>query len=332
MYGLDTDYTLGSSTQWNVAVEREIFHGVRLELGYQGNNSSSTPMFQPTNTALWADGATDSSSSIQSRRPNQFLGDNGRWLTNEGQTRFDQVLLIGRARRSSLFAQLSWAWTHARRNFAGTSQVQGNRDWDGAINSVVYPDLMFDFQNNHTLQGFFVWDLPILRNDTTALGKILGGWQVTADGYWSLFNKGTSVYAGYDSNADGEGSDFAAVVGDVSYPKTEITGQGDLLYQWFNPSAFGYPAGSRVFSPTNTDAGASAINELPSAWGVNAGLLKNFRIAGAARLQLRFEAFNVFNHANLNGPNTSVDSSDFGKIRGKYGQGRRIQMGLRFLF
>ena len=60
--------------------------------------------------------------------------------------------------------------------------------------------------------------------------------------------------------------------------------------------------------------------------------MKNFRIAGAARLQLRFEAFNVFNHANLNGPNTSVDSSDFGKIRGKYGEGRRIQMGLRFLF
>ena len=53
---------------------------------------------------------------------------------------------------------------------------------------------------------------------------------------------------------------------------------------------------------------------------------------GDARLQLRFEAFNLFNHANLNGPNTSVDSADFGKIRGKYGDGRRIQMGLRSMF
>ena len=110
--------------------------GVRLELGYQGNSSTSTPTFVPTNMAVWADGATDSSSSIQSRRPNQFLGDNGLWLRNDGQTRYDQILLIGRARRSSLFAQLSWAWTHARRNFNGTSQVQGNRDWDGSINSI----------------------------------------------------------------------------------------------------------------------------------------------------------------------------------------------------
>ena len=40
----------------------------------------------------------------------------------------------------------------------------------------------------------------------------------------------------------------------------------------------------------------------------------------------------MFNHANLNGPNTSVDSPDFGTIRGKWGQGRRIQMGVRFIF
>jgi hypothetical protein len=60
--------------------------------------------------------------------------------------------------------------------------------------------------------------------------------------------------------------------------------------------------------------------------------MKNFKIAGEARLQLRFEAFNLFNHANLNDPNLSVGSADFGTIRGKYGEGRRIQMGLRFMF
>ena len=42
--------------------------------------------------------------------------------------------------------------------------------------------------------------------------------------------------------------------------------------------------------------------------------------------------FNLFNHANLNDPNLSVNSPDFGKIRGKYGEGRRIQLGLRFMF
>ncbi len=43
LYGQATDYGLGSSTQWNLAVERELFRGVRLELGYQGNSSTSSP-------------------------------------------------------------------------------------------------------------------------------------------------------------------------------------------------------------------------------------------------------------------------------------------------
>jgi hypothetical protein len=334
MYGLDPDYSLGSSTQWNVAVERELFRGVRLELGYQGNSSTNGPTFVPANVAVWADGATTDSANVQSRRPNQLFGDNNPWLENAGRTRWDQVLLIGRARRSGLFAQVSWAWTKGRRNFNGGGGSQFARDWDGAISDSLYPDLMLDFGHNQTIAGFLVWDLPILRHDNTAKGKILGGWSLTANGTWSFANKGGSVFAGYDSNANAEGIDLASVVGSISYPKTPITGQGDLLYQWFDPSAFAYPNGTmnRVFGPTTTSAGANVLNELPGYWMVNAGLMKDFRIAGDAKLQLRFETFNLFNHANLNGPNTSVDSSDFGKIRGKYGEGRRIQMGLRFLF
>jgi hypothetical protein len=332
--GQEASYGLGSSWQWNVAVERELFRGVRFELGYQGNSSTTTPTNIPTNLPVWAAGATDSGTSYQSRRPNQFLGDNGGEVFNEGRTRFDQILLIGRARRSGLFAQASWAWTHARRNFGGTSAVQGNRDWDS---SVAFPSgigLMQDFQNNHTIAGFVVWELPVFKDGRTATGKILGGWSVTANGYWNFRNKGTSVFAGYDANANSWGDDLAKVVGTIGYPKTPISGQGDLLYEWFTPAAFAYPNGTlnRVFSPDTVTDGLNVLGELPGSWRVDAGLMKTFRIAGDARLQLRFESFNLFNHANLNWPNTSVTSPDFGKIRGKSGDGRRIQMGLRFLF
>jgi hypothetical protein len=333
--GQDPGYHLPSSWQWNVAVEREIAKGVRLELGYQGNSSTNTPTLIPTNTAVFADGANDSGSSIQSRRPNQFLGDQGNVLENAGRSRYDQILLLARARRSGLFAQVSWAYTHARRNFAsGLNPPTIGRDWDSGVNSVEYPDLMLDFQNNHLIAGFFVWDLPVLKNDTSAMGKILGGWSLTGNGYWSFLNKGGSVQAGYDANANGYGYDFASVVGNVSYPKTPITGQGDLLYQWFDPSAFAYPNGTlnRTFGATTTSAGANVLTDLPGAWRVDAGLMKNFKITGDAKLQFRLETFNLFNHANLNGPNTSVNSADFGKIRGKYGDGRRVQLGLRFIF
>ncbi len=332
--GQDPDYGLGSSTQWNISVERELARGVRLELGYQGNSSTSTPTGIPTNLPGWADGANDSGSSYQSRRPDQFLGDNGMWVYNDGRTKFDQLLLIGRAHRADVFAQLSWAWTHARRNFGGTSAVQGNRDWDSSIAFPYSTELMQDFQNNHTIAGFLVWDLPVYRHDTGTKGKILGGWQITANGYWSFWNKGSSVFAGYDANANSWGDDLAKVNGGISYPKTPITGEGDLLYQWFDTGAFSYPNGTldRVFGPTTVTDGLNVLDELPGSWRVDAGLMKTIVIAGAARLQLRFETFNLFNHANLNWPNTSVNSPDFGRIRGKNGDARRIQMGIRFIF
>ena len=193
---------------------------------------------------------------------------------------------------------------------------------------------MLDFQHQQTIAGFFVWDMPFLRGNNSALGKILGGWSLTANGYWNFARQGSSVGVNYDSNANNWGDDFAKVAGGVSYPKTEITGQGDLLYQWIDPSGFVYPNGTlnRTFSPATTTDGVNLIDQLPWAWRVDAGLMKDFRIVGDTKLQFRLEAFNLFNHANLNDPNLSVGSSDFGTIRGKYGEGRRIQLGLRFMF
>jgi hypothetical protein len=54
-------------------------------------------------------------------------------------------------------------------------------------------------------------------------------------------------------------------------------------------------------------------------------------------LQLRLETYNVFNHSWLNDPNLSVNSTEFGLIRGKtgagaYGSGRRIQLAARVSF
>jgi hypothetical protein len=332
--GLSPDYTLPSSTQWNVGVERELLRGVRLEASYQGNSSTSQPTGIPSNLPVWAAGATDSGSSYQERRPDQFLGDNGEWVYNDGRTRFDQFLVIARANRSGLFAQFSWAYTHARRNFGGTSAVQGNRDWDSTIAYPYDTSVMADFQNDQTIAGFVVWNLPFLKGNDSALGKIAGGWTLTADGYWNFNRQGNSVTPGYDSNANNWGDDYASVVGDINYPKTEITGQGDLLYQWFDGSAFMYPNGTRnrTFGPETTTQGLNVLTQLPWRWRVNAGLMKDFRIVAATKLQFRFEVFNLFNHANLNDPNGSVNSTDFGKIRGKYGEGRRIQLGLRFMF
>ena len=130
---------------------------------------------------------------------------------------------------------------------------------------------MQDFQNHQTIAGFFTWDLPFLRGNDSALGKILGGWSLTANGYWNFASKGYTRGVNYDANANNWGDDFAKVVGDISYPKTEITGQGDLLYQWIDPSAFVYPNGTldRTFSSAHDDGRPE--RHRPAALGVARG-------------------------------------------------------------
>jgi hypothetical protein len=47
---------------------------------------------------------------------------------------------------------------------------------------------------------------------------------------------------------------------------------------------------------------------------VDLGLHKSFATGGSTQLQVRIEAFNVFNWVNLGTPNTSQNSSNFGRI------------------
>jgi len=287
-------------------------------------------MRTPTNLAEFAPGADDSFASVLQRRPNPLFWDDALRVSNGGRARYDQVLLVARTRRAGIFGQLSWAYTHARRNTSASL----NRTTDQSVDFPGAPDLLSDAQNNHTIAGFLVWELPAFRDSSSVLGRTLGGWSVAANGSWSFRNKGQSVFLGYDANANGYPDDLAEVVAPVRYPKTPLTGQGDLVYQWFDPSAFAYPGGatSRVFSPTSTYAGRGALTTLPSSWSFDAALMKVFPLPRGARLQLRFECYNLFNHANLNRPIVNLADPDFGKIRGKSGDGRRVQRGIRLGF
>jgi hypothetical protein len=68
--------------------------------------------------------------------------------------------------------------------------------------------------------------------------------------------------------------------------------------------------------------------------GLDGALLKNFRIKETIRMQLRFEAINLDNHANFDGINTNLDSSSFGKAQILVGNAisRNLQVGARITF
>ena len=95
--------------------------------------------------------------------------------------------------------------------------------------------------------------------------------------------------------------------------------------RWFNTTAFSLPAFG-----TFGNAGRNILDG-PGYANVNVALLKHVRLGGDTRLQLRAEAFNVFNRANFDLPDNFFGSPTFGQVLSAQAP-RRVQLGARLLF
>ena len=100
---------------------------------------------------------------------------------------------------------------------------------------------------------------------------------------------------------------------------------------WFHPCAFSVPSGS--FG----DLGRNAFR-FPHFTNMDFSLFKTLRVRESVSLQMRFEAFNVFNVQNWSGPsNVTINSGTLisktaGQITGLQGNPRQLQFGLRLMF
>ena len=63
---------------------------------------------------------------------------------------------------------------------------------------------------------------------------------------------------------------------------------------------------------------------------VDLSLFKNINLKGEHRLQFRIEAFNAFNKLNLGNPAFRMGNSSFGRITSTNGDGRILQLGLKY--
>ena len=82
--------------------------------------------------------------------------------------------------------------------------------------------------------------------------------------------------------------------------------------------------------PTFGNSGRNIFNGQHQTY-VNASLFKNFHFAENFNVQLRAQAYNLFNHVNGFRPNNDLGSSDFGKDTAEQRR-RQLEFGVRFIF
>jgi hypothetical protein len=181
-----------------------------------------------------------------------------------------------------------------------------------------------DYHRTHQFSASFNYDLPFGRRQkffSNAQGwseVLFGGWQL--NGIVTLLSGRpfTPVYSTLDT-----ASGRPDIVGD---PMANVPAG---LY--FNPAAFRRP----VATPQDpTLFGNSGRNILigPNFQSVDMSLFKNIRLTERAKLQLRWEAFNVFNHPNFQIPQHLLETSDTGQLRLTSNEGREMQFAVKFIF
>jgi hypothetical protein len=110
------------------------------------------------------------------------------------------------------------------------------------------------------------------------------------------------------------------------YLATPVWVSNHTQLQWINPAAFANPTpGQRGNTSRGTIWG-------PNFWNADLAFSRNVSFTEAKRVELRIEAFNLFNHVNWANPNATVDNANFGRITNTSGDPRIMQFAMKYVF
>ena len=310
---------------YNFDVQRELPTNILLDVAYTGNVVRHLPESVDTNQPLpgayvtggiaAADGITSSNTPELNRiRPYLGYGD------------ISAVMPIFSSNYNALQVQV-------RQHIGKTLELGGAYTWSralGVYGAQNYYDIAADYgpssdQQNHIFAAQFVYNLPFYRNQEGIIGHALGGYELS--GIVNRLSGGVATPS--DSNDDPAGIGLLAS-GNPNPDRPNRVGDPNkgphTIQEWFNTSAFSID--NSGVAPGN--AGVGSIYN-PSTTLFTLSLMRNVRLKEGTSLQLRAEAYNVFNHTNWNGANTSINSTSFGVISGN-GDPRNMQLAAKFTF
>jgi hypothetical protein len=183
----------------------------------------------------------------------------------------------------------------------------------------------------HQVSITYLYELPLgegrpFLNRGGWLENLLGGWSLS--GVTTLRSGTPLVLRPLFNNTGNVAEDLRVDV----VPGVDPHVAEPSAFQWFNPAAFDQPPDFTLGDGPRTHP----TLRNPSAQNFDMSLTKRIPVSDDWTLEFIMEAFNSFNHANWNEPDTVIGSKDnpnlnAGRIIGSSG-GRVIQLGLRFNF
>ncbi len=321
------------SWQWNFTLERDFFWKSMMSIGYVGRRGLHQQREANINQPSLDVVAANPGVNLDALRP--YKGYNSIRESDNVASSMYNSLQIGWNRRFANGFSFGAAYTYSKSMDDGSAQRDIIPDTYDAHNLWG----LSDFDVTRILIVNYLYELPFFRDQSKLTGKLLGGWQISGI---SQFQTGTPCSVA-------KGNDYAGVGQDGSMSCAgqfwNMTGSPTVMgqfaangssdpNQWFSTKN---PDGSPIFTAPaagtfNTAQSVRNILHSPGLQNWNIGLFKRFSVTEKTGFQFRAEAFNAFNHPNLGGANFDPTSASFGKVTGKTGDVRNLQLSLRFFF
>jgi outer membrane receptor for ferrienterochelin and colicin len=338
---VDQNMKTAYSHFYGVSYQRELGSSTSASIEYSGSTGRGLYDLADVNKPGAELVILGDATKAWNKRPNtQYTAFNTRG--NRGQSQYHSVTFGIDARKvAETGLQFSAKYTlgSAKDNLSSTfsdSSANYNLGYLDAFDPMLdYGYAEFDVRHRFVMSG--IWNLPFFLNSTGATRTLLGGWQVN----WIFTARTGFPFTLWDCTS---GYYYCMrAVDPIGIPRTAngntATGNPNE-YMLLDLSKLMPTAGSYVNPLTGTsDYGPYPSNMTkrdafrgPGAWNVDFGFSKRFRFGPRYAAQLRIEAYNLFNHANMYAIAANADLSSSDKITGWKDGNRRLQLGFKFEF
>jgi hypothetical protein len=307
---VDPNFRNANVQSWNLNIQQQIARNSSVMIGYFGNkgthlendiNANQTTLLGQVGT-----GATNLNLPFQRLSPSSPFLPNVPLAASitereSGSNSIYNALWVTATQRTAHGLQFNASYTYSHsiddvsRNNAGI-QVQNSRD-------IFLSRGSSDFDARHRFVANAIYDLPFKGN------RLVSGWEIAPIFSWQTGNP-FNLVAFNSSSFNGVGSTITL---NASAP---IQTSGNPLGQWIsNPNVLSVPCTLTTTSKTATptcapgtltfgNVGRNSVYG-PGFTNMDLSFAKNTKITERLNLQIRADAFDVFNHPNYGQPGAS---------------------------
>jgi hypothetical protein len=333
---IDPDINSPRVQQWNVTVERQLGQRWQVAASYLGSYTDHLWGQVALNPGVFLgsgrctiDGVTyavcSTNGNLNARRVFSLSGENptaAELIGNLDQhtdvgTQNYRGLKLSVRRRSAGGVSISGSYTLGR--CYGDNTTGGFPQLASGYTDPGNPDLDRGYcaqDRTHIGTASVAYLTPDLPG--SALRALASSWQLSGN-LSARSGDRLNVTTGRDNALTGLQQQRVNQVSDDVYGEKSLN-------RYLNPAAFAQPAPGTL--------GNFERNSLvgPSFWSVNVAVAKLVPMTTAQTLELRLEAFNLFNTFNWGNPTTNFNSGNFGRILSQAGDPRVLQFGVKYGF